>query len=45
MAYGMEGLAPVDVIAGAGNKYVAEAKKQIYGTVASTCWRDQRKSW
>jgi sulfopropanediol 3-dehydrogenase len=33
MAYGMEGLAPVDVIAGAGNKYVAEAKKQIYGTV------------
>ena len=33
MAYGMEGLAPGDVIAGAGNKYVAEAKKQIYGTV------------
>ncbi len=33
MAYGMEGLAPVDMIVGAGNKYVAEAKKQLFGTV------------
>ncbi len=33
MAYGMEGLLPVDMIVGAGNKYVAEAKKQLFGTV------------
>lgn len=33
MAYGMEGLLPVDMIVGAGNKFVAEAKKQLFGTV------------
>jgi len=33
MAYGMEGLKPVDVVIGAGNKYVAEAKRQIFGDV------------
>jgi len=33
MAYGMEGLVPVDVVIGAGNKYVAEAKRQLFGTV------------
>jgi sulfopropanediol 3-dehydrogenase len=33
LAYGMEGLKPVDTISGAGNKYVAEAKKQLFGTV------------
>ena len=33
MAYGMEGLAPVDIVVGAGNKYVAEAKRQLFGTV------------
>jgi len=33
MAYGMEGLDPVDVVVGAGNKYVAEAKKQLFGDV------------
>ena len=33
MAYGIGGLAPVDVLVGAGNKYVAEAKKQLFGTV------------
>jgi sulfopropanediol 3-dehydrogenase len=33
MAYGMEGLEPVDFIVGAGNKYVAEAKRQLFGTV------------
>ncbi|MCF8079854.1 MAG: histidinol dehydrogenase [Desulfobacterales bacterium] len=32
-AYGMEGLDPVDMIVGAGNKYVAEAKRQLFGTV------------
>lgn len=31
MAYGMEGLEPVDMIVGAGNKFVAEAKRQIFG--------------
>ncbi len=33
MAFGMEGLAPVDMMVGAGNKYVAEAKRQLFGTV------------
>lgn len=33
MAYGMEGLDPADVIVGAGNKYVAEAKRQLFGDV------------
>ncbi len=33
MAFGMEGLEPVDVLVGAGNKYVAEAKRQLFGTV------------
>ncbi len=33
MAYGMEGLDPADVVVGAGNKYVAEAKRQLFGDV------------
>ncbi|MHB0876439.1 MAG: histidinol dehydrogenase [Anaerolineae bacterium] len=31
MAFGMGVLEPVDVLCGAGNKYVAEAKRQLYG--------------
>jgi sulfopropanediol 3-dehydrogenase len=33
LAFGMEGLEPVDMVVGAGNKYVAEAKRQIFGDV------------
>ncbi len=33
MAYGFEGLQPVDMLVGAGNKFVAEAKRQLFGTV------------
>jgi sulfopropanediol 3-dehydrogenase len=33
MALGTESKAPVDLIAGPGNAYVSEAKKQLYGTV------------
>lgn len=34
MAFGaVEGLAPVDMIVGAGNAYVAEAKRQLFGRV------------
>jgi sulfopropanediol 3-dehydrogenase len=34
MAFGgIEGLKPVDIVVGAGNKFVAEAKKQIFGDV------------
>jgi len=33
LAYGTESLKPVDVVVGAGNKYVAEAKRQIFGDV------------
>lgn len=33
LAFGMEGLEPVDMVVGAGNKYVAEAKRQLFGDV------------
>jgi sulfopropanediol 3-dehydrogenase len=33
MAIGVEGLAPVSVIVGPGNAYVAEAKRQLFGRV------------
>jgi sulfopropanediol 3-dehydrogenase len=33
LAYGIEGLAPADMIVGAGNAYVAEAKRQLFGQV------------
>lgn len=31
MAFGMGVLEPVDIVCGAGNKYVAEAKRQLFG--------------
>ncbi|MFE7030141.1 histidinol dehydrogenase [Streptomyces sp. NPDC057621] len=34
MAFGLLGRAPVDMLVGAGNAYVAEAKRQLFGTVA-----------
>lgn len=33
MAYGTETIAPVDMVAGPGNAYVAEAKRLLFGTV------------
>lgn len=33
LAYGTEGIAPVDKIVGPGNAYVAEAKRQVFGDV------------
>jgi histidinol dehydrogenase len=33
MAFGTESIAPVDVVAGPGNSYVAEAKRQVSGLV------------
>ncbi len=33
LAFGIAGLDPVDMIVGAGNAYVAEAKRQLFGTV------------
>ena len=33
MAFGLAGIEPVDMIVGAGNAYVAEAKRQLYGRV------------
>jgi sulfopropanediol 3-dehydrogenase len=33
MAFGLAGLEPVDIVVGAGNAYVAEAKRQLFGTV------------
>ena len=33
LAYGTNRIAPVDVITGPGNAYVAEAKRQLYGVV------------
>jgi len=31
MAFGLGGMEPVDMLCGAGNKYVAEAKRQLFG--------------
>jgi sulfopropanediol 3-dehydrogenase len=31
MAFGMDVVEPVDILCGAGNKYVAEAKRQLFG--------------
>ena len=31
MAFGMDIIEPVDILCGAGNKYVAEAKRQLFG--------------
>lgn len=33
MAFGMDGLDPVDMVVGPGNAYVAEAKRQLFGRV------------
>jgi sulfopropanediol 3-dehydrogenase len=33
MAYGCVGMRPVDMVTGAGNSFVAEAKRQLFGTV------------
>ena len=33
MAFGIHGLDPVDMLVGAGNAYVAEAKRQLFGQV------------
>jgi sulfopropanediol 3-dehydrogenase len=33
MAFGLDDMAPVDMIVGAGNAYVAEAKRQLFGQV------------
>ena len=37
MAYGVEGIAPVDLIVGPGNLFVALAKKHVFGTVGIDC--------
>ena len=37
LAYGVEGIAPVDMIVGPGNLFVALAKKHVYGEVAIDC--------
>lgn len=31
MAFGLDGVPPVDILCGAGNKFVAEAKRQLFG--------------
>ncbi|HUR52813.1 MAG TPA: histidinol dehydrogenase [Gemmataceae bacterium] len=37
MAYGVDGLEPVDMIVGPGSQFVALAKKQVFGQVAIDC--------
>ena len=37
LAYGVEGIAPVDMIVGPGNIFVTLAKKHVFGTVAIDC--------
>lgn len=31
MAFGLDGMEPVDILCGAGNRFVAEAKRQLFG--------------
>ena len=33
MAFGIEGFGPIDILCGAGNQFVAEAKRQLFGRV------------
>ena len=44
-SYGTESILPVDVIVGPGNQYVAEAKRQCYGRLASTLLPVPAKYW
>jgi sulfopropanediol 3-dehydrogenase len=44
MAFGLAGIERVDMIVGAGNAYVAEAKRQLFGRVGSICWRAPPRS-
>ena len=44
MAYGCVGMKAVDMITGPGNAYVAEAKRQLFGLVVSTCPLDRQRS-
>lgn len=37
LAYGVEGIPPVDMIVGPGNLFVALAKKEVFGQVAIDC--------
>lgn len=37
LAYGVEGIPPVDMVVGPGNQFVALAKKYVFGTVAIDC--------
>src|SRR5208282_3520442 len=37
LAYGVEGIAPVDMIVGPGNIFVTLAKKHVFGQVAIDC--------
>src|SRR5436305_1557460 len=37
MAYGVEGLEPVDMVVGPGNQFVALAKRYVFGQVAIDC--------
>ena len=48
LAYGIEDVPPVepvDMIVGAGNAYVAEAKRQLFGAWASICSPARPRSW
>ena len=45
LAYGTESVEAVDVIAGPGNPYVQEAKRQVVGRWGSTGWRVRASSW
>ena len=42
MAFGLLGEAPVDMLVGAGNAYVTEAKRQLGGS-GSICWPVPRR--
>ena len=45
MAFGLDGLPAVDVLCGAGNKYVAEAKRQLFGRCGIDLLAVLQRSW
>jgi sulfopropanediol 3-dehydrogenase len=45
LAFGAFTGRPADIIVGPGNKYVAEAKRLLFGASASTCSPARARSW
>ena len=45
MAFGLDGVQPADILCGAGNRFVAEAKRQLFGRCGIDLLAGPPKSW